>query len=248
MPSSSATMSDTVRYTSRSPGPADAGNASAGESCAGRLAASDDEQQCDDGQRERRELQPELERLHERDRAHAARGDDDRDEHGDRDRPGPRGQPGGDPHGERRALQLRHDVEPSDHDHQHARDPPRPLRLEARLGEVGDRVGARAAQRRRDEQQQHQVAARVADREPQGGRAGQQDEPRDPEERCRREVLAADRRGVPPRAHGAARHVEVARRARDAQAVEADEGRHERHPDDRDVADRRVHSSSVSDR
>ena len=35
MPSSSATMSDTVRYTSRSPGPAAAGNASAGVSCAG---------------------------------------------------------------------------------------------------------------------------------------------------------------------------------------------------------------------
>ena len=40
-------MSETVRYTSRSPGPAAGGNASAGRELRGRLAAVHDEQQRD---------------------------------------------------------------------------------------------------------------------------------------------------------------------------------------------------------
>ena len=171
-----------------------------------------------------------------------------RDDHGDGDRADPRGQSRRDAHREGRALQLRHDVEPADHDHEEARDPARPPRLEPRLGEVGDRVGARAPQRRRHEQQQHEVPGGVADREPQGVGPGEQDEPGDAEERRRREVLAADRRGVPPRAHGARGDVEVARRARDAQAVEADERRRERDGGDRGVADDGVHGRSCCER
>ena len=83
-------------------------------------------------------------------------------------------------------------------DHEHAAPTRRTAqRLEPGLGEVGQRVGAGAAQRRGDEHEQHEVAGGVADREPEHVGAVGEDQPGDAEERRGGEVLAADRRGVP---------------------------------------------------
>ena len=85
-------MSETVRYTSSPPGPASTGKALGGRrDC--RLDRARHDEQGHDRDRQRRELQPELERLHERDGAHAACGDDDRDEQRDRDEPTQLGRP-----------------------------------------------------------------------------------------------------------------------------------------------------------
>src|SRR5690606_17704392 len=125
--------------------------------------------------------------------------------------------------GEPGALQLGQQIQPADADHQHAGHPPDRLRGEPRLGEVGQRVGAGAAQRGGDEEQQHQIAGGVADRVPEHVRALDQDEPGDAQEGRGGEVLAADRGGVQPGADGAGGDVEVGGGAGYAQA----EGAHE---------------------
>ena len=67
-------------------------------------------------------------------------------------------------------------------------------RLDAQLREVGQRVGARAPERRRDEDEQEQVAGRPPDRQPEHVDAAGEDEPGDAEERGGREYspLIAD--------------------------------------------------------
>ena len=139
--------------------------------------------------------------------------------------PDPGRQAGGDPDGQRGAVQLRDDVQPA-HDHHHqARDAADGPGIQPGLGEVRNRVGAGAPQRGRHEQQQHQVAGGVAHGIPQGIRAGEQDQPGDAQEARGGQVLAADRRGIPPGPDRAGGHVEVPGGAGDPQPVEADDGR-----------------------
>ena len=118
------------------------------------------------------------------------------------------------------------DIEPPDHDHQDAGRQPHPGRAQPGLAEVGQRVGAGAAQRSRDQGQQQHVAHGVAHREPDGIGTTDHDQPGDAEERGCRQVLPGDGRGVPPRRHRAGSHVEVAGGARDprAEAGQCDRG------------------------
>ena len=129
--------------------------------------------------------------------------------------------------------ELRQQVQPADEDDDERRGGPGAGRAEPQLGEVGQRVGARAAQRGGDQGEQQQVADRVADGEPQRVGPLDEHEPGDAEEARRRQVLPADRAGVPPRPDRAAGHVEVARGARDPGAVGRDE-----HGDEHDDGDR----------
>ena len=187
------------------------------------------------------ELEPVLHGLDERDRAHAARGDVGEDHHRD-DQPAEPGRCAG--HGLQRqpgALELRQEVEPADPEDEDGAQPAHRAALEPGLGEVRQRVGAGPAQRGGDEDEQHEVAHRVADGEPQHVGAEGVDQPGDAEERGGREVLAADRRGVPARRDGAAGDVEVAGGAREAQAERADPERHQADQGDGDDAVRRVH-------
>ncbi len=189
------------------------------------------------------QLEPVVERLHEGDAAHAA--GEDVEAHDDRDGQlaHPRRRPGEGAQGQAGALELRDEVEQPDRDDEQARGSPRHDGLEPQLGEVGQRVGARPAQRRGDEDEQQEVARGPADRQPQHVHAAGQDEPGDPEERCGREVLAADGRGVEHRAHAARGDVEVAHRAREPQPEGADGEGRERHQDDGDDAGGVAHRS-----
>ena len=119
-------------------------------------------------------------------------------------------------------------------------------RAEPGLGEVGQRVGARAAHRGRDDDEQHEVAQGVADRQPEHVDALVVDEPGDAEEARRGEVLTTDRRGVEPRGHGAAGDVEVARAPRQPQPPAADDERREADEDDRDERQRVAHEDSTT--
>ena len=146
------------------------------------------------------------------------------------------------------ALELRQQVEPADADDQHRAQLAHAARAQPGLGEVGQRVGARATQRSGDEHQQDEVAGGPADRVPEHLRAEGQQQAGDAEEGGGGEVLPADRAGVEPRPHGARGDEEVARRARDPQPPRADHQRRERDQDDRDDAghDVGVHDGSSS--
>ncbi len=164
------------------------------------------------GQRDRGELEPELERLDERDRAHPAGDDVEHDDDRDDERADPPRGPGDGPQREAGALELRQQVEPADADDEHRRQPAHGPRPQPDLGEVRQRVRAGAAQRRRDECEEDQVARGVPDRVPEDVDAEGEDEARDAEERRRRQVLPTDRGRVPARADRPARDVEVGRR------------------------------------
>ena len=187
------------------------GTASGGHVRAGRSALPPQGEQDEGRDRDRGELQPVLHGLHEGDRPHPARrhvgqhdhGHDETAERGRRAGDGAQGDPG--------ALELREQVEPADADDEQRRQRAHVARLQAGLGEVGERVGARSPQRSGDEDQEHDVADGVADGEPEHVGAERVDEAGDAEERRGGEVLAADRRGVPAGADAAAGDVEVAR-------------------------------------
>ena len=85
---------------------------------------------------QREELQPELQRLREGDRAHATEDHGHHHDDGDHQAPGPHGRAGLRAQGERRALHLRHQVEHADQADGHARQPPQPQRAEPQLREV----------------------------------------------------------------------------------------------------------------
>ena len=74
--------------------------------------------------------------------------------------------------GEPGALELGQQVEPADRDHEHRAERAHPTRAQPGLGEVGQRVGAAAAQRGGHEDQQHEVARGPADRVPEHVGAG----------------------------------------------------------------------------
>ena len=76
-----------------------------------------DEQQR--GQRDRDELEPVLESLHDSDGAHAARGDGDADDHGNDDRAHPLRSAGERVQRDAGALELWQEVEPADEDDEH---------------------------------------------------------------------------------------------------------------------------------
>jgi hypothetical protein len=189
------------------------------------------------------QLDPILDGLGERDRTHAARGHrgQHHDHHEKASEPARRTglrrqrQPG--------PLQLWHQIEPADDDHQHARDPAHDHRLEPDLREVGQRVGAAASQRRRHHGEQDQVAGGVADRVPERVVAVGQDQPGDAQERGSGKVFAADRGRVPARRHGPRGDVEVAGRARPAQAERAHDHGQNADQDDRCRGHRRVVTS-----
>lgn len=210
--------------------------------CAVALPGQDEEE---GGDEEGGELEPVLEGLDEGDAAHAARGDDD-DDHDRHDDPAERcGRPG--EHGQRepRALELGQQVEPAHADDERPREPPHRLGGEAGLGEVGQGVGAGAAQRGGDEEQQQEVSGGVADRVPEHVGALGEHEPRDAEEGGGGEVLAADRCGVEAGADGAGGDVEVGGGAGDAQAEGADEDGGEHHQGDGGDGVGAVHGSAV---
>ena len=101
------------------------------------------------------------------------------------------GQPG--------ALELRHQVQPTDEDHEGGGQDAEPTRAQPQLAEVGQGERPGAAQRRGHEEQQGQVAGGEPDRVPEHVHAVLEDQPRDAEEARRRQVLPADGGGVPRR-------------------------------------------------
>ena len=117
-----------------------------------------------------------------------------------------------------RALELRQEIEPPDGDDEHRRHEPDRPRPQPRLGEVGKGVRPGASHRGGHDDEQHEVAHGVADRQPQHVDPTVVHQPSDAEEARGGEVLAADGRGVEAGRHGAAGHVEVARAPREAQA------------------------------
>ncbi len=168
------------------------------------------------------ELQPELHGLRERDRPHATH-DDRGDHHAAHDQAAdPAGRTGLRPQGERRALQLRHQVQPTDeHDE--------------RAGQPAHHGASRAGSRRSPAACTRRCAAagrppeRAAPDSPRCSRPGTRGrrsrrrgrDPAMPEVGRGRQVLPADRGGVPARRHRARRDVEVAGRAGPAQAERA---------------------------
>ncbi|GKQ35395.1 hypothetical protein ALMP_19380, partial [Streptomyces sp. A012304] len=216
------------------------------EGVPGGSVALPGEDQEEGGDEEGGELQPVLEGLHEGDAAHAARGDGHGDDDGD-DHPAEGvGRPGEDGERQPRALELRQQIEPADADDEGAREPSYRLGGEAGLGEVGEGVGAGAAQRGGDEKEQHQVAGGVADRVPEHVRALHQDQARDAEEGRRGEVLAADGGRVEAGADGPGGDVEVRGGAGDAQAEGADEDGGDDDQGDGGDGEGGVHRSSTS--
>ncbi len=193
------------------------------EGAAGGSVALPGQHQEEGGDEQGGEFEPELEGLDEGDAAHAPGGHDRGDDDGD-DHPA---QPAGRPaeHGQRQsgALELRQQVQPADPDDEGSREPPHPLGGEPCLGEVGQRVGARAAQRGGDEEEQDEVAGGVADRVPEHVGPLDEDQSGDAEEGGGGEVLAADGGGVQAGSDGAGGDVEVGGGAGDAQAEGADE-------------------------
>ena len=200
------------------------------------------------GHEQRGQLEPELEGLDEGDRAHAAGAHRCQHDQRDDDGAGPAGRADRGLEGDAGALELREEVEPADGDHQHRAHRPDHAGVEARLGEVGQRVGAGPAQRRGHQHEQHEVAGRPADRVPEHLRAEGQHQAGDAEEGRGGEVLPADGAGVEPRSHGPRRHEEVARRARDPQSPRADDQRRHGHQHDGDDAGQDVGAHSGSPR
>jgi hypothetical protein len=196
-----------------------------------QLAAVGEEQpeQRQRGDRDRGQLQPELEGLHECDRPHAPSDDIGDDDPADHQRTDPnRHAQKGFQH-QTGALVLRHQVKHANHHHDKHRDLAQPRRAQPELREIGHGVGARPPQRRGDEQQQPEVPGGETDRIPQRVGAVLGDQPRHPEKRCGRKVFARDGRGVPLRADGARRHQEVGGGAGQPHPVGADrDGGHRR--------------------
>ena len=131
---------------------------------AGRPVGLPGQQQEEHRHGQRGELQPVLERLHERDRPHAAGSTLTTTTTATSSPPDPRRRAGDVLQRQAGALELRHQVEPADETTSTRAVRRTTRRLQPGLGEVGQRVGARAAQRRGDQHQQHQVAGGVADR------------------------------------------------------------------------------------
>ena len=196
------------------------------------------------GHQQGAQLEPVLERLHQRDAAHAAGHDVHQHDGGDDHRAHPGRRTGQRTQGQPGALELRDEVEHTDQAHQPAGHPTREQGLDAELGEVGKRVGAGAAQGCGDEHQQQEVAGRPADRVPQHVDAARQHQTGDAQERRGGQVLATDGRGVEERADPARRHEEVARGARDAQPEGADRQRRPGDQGDREQGDETVHGLS----
>ena len=142
-----------------------------------------------------------------------------------------------------RALELRHEVTAADQQHDPRREQPHVRRGQPGLGEVGDRVGAEAPQRGGDEQQQRQVARGEADRQPQRAGAELQHQPGHAEEARGAQVLAGDRRRVPPRRDRPRGHEQVGRGAREPDAVGADPERGARDRDDARMLERQGSST-----
>ena len=191
---------------------------------------------------DREDLEPILEGLDERDAFHATERDVERDDGTDHDDPDGVVQAREDV-GERRAsaLHLRHRVEEANEEHEADRNLAEDGRVVAAFGEVRDGVGAEPTQWTRDEEQQEEVAARVANRIPQRIVAIEHHHASDAHERRGGEVFARDGRGVPADGHRAARDEEVAGALGLTSGPEAHtDGNHNR--DQREEGDPRVDS------
>ena len=196
-----------------------------GDGEAGRVVGVVVGQQHDGRQGDRRHLEPVLEGLNERDPLHAAEEHVGGDEAADPDHADPVGRAEDRPQGDPRPLELGQQVEPADEQHEAGGQPAHRQRVEPALGEVGNGVGAEAAQGGGHQQQEDEVAGGEPDRVPQHVDPVLHDETGHAEERRRGEVLAGDRRGVPHRPHGAGGDEEVGRRPGHPHAVGADEDR-----------------------
>ena len=201
----------------------------------GGARADPHDEQHEGRQPQRRQLEPVVPGLDERDGAHAARAHDGEHHGADEHPTEPGGCAGEEAQREVRRLQLHEEIDPADDDHEQGHDPAHASTLEAVLGEVRQRVGPRPAQRGRDEDEQHEVADRVAHRQPQAVRAVGPQEPGHAEEAGGREVLAGDGGGVAPRRDRPRGDVEVARGAARAGAEQPEAERQQadrRHGDD----------------
>ena len=175
------------------------------------LVMADDRGEHEDRQGDGEDLEPILESLDQRDALHAAERDVEGDDRAHDHDAGPIGQAGEDV-GERgaRALHLGHGVEEADEEHEADRDLAEHRRIITALGEVGDGVGAEAAQRTGDEEQQEEVAARVADGIPERVVTRGHHHAGHAHEGSGGEVFARDGGGVPADGDRAARDEEVA--------------------------------------
>src|SRR5690606_21634788 len=121
------------------------------EGVAGCSVALPGEDQKQGGDEQGGEFEPVLEGLDEGDAAHAAGGDDGGDDDGDAHPAEPVGRAGQHGEGESGALEPGQQVEPADADDERPRQPAHRLGGQPGLGEVGEGVGAGAAQRGGDE-------------------------------------------------------------------------------------------------
>ena len=182
----------------------------------GQPAEVDDEQAGRD--RDREHLDPELKGLDVGDAAHAADGHVDGDDRRHQDDADPVGRAGHDSERQAGPLELGQQIEPADEEHDRRGQRTDAGAAQPRLREVGNRVGAKAPQRGRDEQQQGQIAGGEAERLPQGAGPELHLQAGNPQKARRRQVLARDRRGVPPCRHRARGHQQVRRRAHEPHA------------------------------
>ena len=175
------------------------------------LVLADDRGEDEDREGDGEDLEPILEGLDQRDALHAAERDVEGDDRAHDHDAGPIRQAGEDV-SERgaRALHLGHGVEEADEEHEADRDLAEHRRIIAALGEVRDGVGAEAAQRARDEEQQEEVTARVADGIPERVVTGGHHHAGHAHEGRGGEVFARDGGGVPADGDRAARDEEVA--------------------------------------
>ena len=197
------------------------------------------DQQNDHGHRDREHLHPELERLHVGDPPHPADRDVDRDDRADDQHPDPVRRTGDDVQRQPRTLQLWHQIEASDQQHDPRGDRTDPGTAQPCLDEVGDRVGAEPAQRRGDEQQQRQVAGGEPERLPHRAGAAAHHQTGDPQEAGGGKVFTRDRGCVPPGGHRPRRDQQVRRRPREPDSPGAEPERAERHSADGEQRDQR---------
>ena len=139
------------------------------------------------------------------------------------------GPPEGHLEGQPRPLELGQEVEAADDEDDAGGGTAEERRLQPALGEVRNRVGAEAPQRRGHGDQEDQVTGGVPDGVPEGAEPFEHGQSGNAQERRRREVLPRDGGGIEERRYRAGGHHEVRRRAGDTDTADTDDGGHDRH-------------------
>ena len=145
------------------------------------------------------DLEPVLEGLHEGDALHPAAGDAQGHDDPEDDDPDPLRAPEGHLEGQPRPLELGQEVEAADDEDDAGGGTAEERRLQPALGEVRNRVGAEAPQRRGHGDQEHQVTGGVPDGVPEGPEPFEHGQSGNAQERRRREVLPRDGGGIEER-------------------------------------------------